>query len=463
MKIKHDDIIVDKESPFKNCKLDREKYATVLTNILKNNRDGFVLAIDNEWGTGKSTFIRMWKQYLENENFKTLYFNAWENDFESDPLIAILSDLKTLLPQSGVNYQKLLKTGISLSKSIIPIFLKAIAEKHINTNSISESIKAFTEDAFQLFEEEVNEFTKKKEDLLKFREELSKYIESDNSSNPVVYIIDELDRCKPDYAVKVLECVKHFFSVKGIVFVLSIDKKQLGNSIKGYYGSENIDSQNYLRRFIDIEYQLPEPDVKEHINYLFDYYEFNDFLKQEIRVKNDNLNKDADYLKLFSKVLLEKENMSLRNREKLFSLTRLTLKQFRENYYILPDILFFFVFLKQVNNEIYLKILRRELSFQEFVTLMENYLLIKPAQDKEWNFIHSFTYSLIFYQNYLSKNNQHNRLIDIESNVDKLNFDTNADHNVIINIIRSIPARNVDDISLDYLLNKINLTDNIIS
>ena len=68
-----------------------------MTEIVELYSDGFVLAINNEWGTGKTTFVKMWKQYLENNDFKTVYFNAWENDFDSNPLVAIMSELKPLI------------------------------------------------------------------------------------------------------------------------------------------------------------------------------------------------------------------------------------------------------------------------------------------------------------------------------------------------------------------------------
>jgi len=96
MKIKHDDIAIDAENPFLNCKLEREKYADVLTKIVGTYADGFVLAINNEWGTGKSTFVKMWRQQLINQEYQTLYFNAWENDFESNPLVALMGELSSL-------------------------------------------------------------------------------------------------------------------------------------------------------------------------------------------------------------------------------------------------------------------------------------------------------------------------------------------------------------------------------
>lgn len=82
MKIKHHDIEVDIEKPFANCKLDRKKYADALTNIVGTYADGFVLAINNEWGTGKTTFIKMWQQHLRRPaavGITIFLFHAFRN------------------------------------------------------------------------------------------------------------------------------------------------------------------------------------------------------------------------------------------------------------------------------------------------------------------------------------------------------------------------------------------------
>ena len=72
MNIKHHEIEIPTDTPFVNCKLNREPYAKVFTEIVSSYADGFVFAINNEWGTGKTTFAKMWKQQLNNEGFQTI-------------------------------------------------------------------------------------------------------------------------------------------------------------------------------------------------------------------------------------------------------------------------------------------------------------------------------------------------------------------------------------------------------
>ena len=69
--IKSPEIETIKEEPFKHCKLGREKYAEILTRLVSHNNEGFVLALNNKWGSGKSTFANMWNQYLKNQGFST--------------------------------------------------------------------------------------------------------------------------------------------------------------------------------------------------------------------------------------------------------------------------------------------------------------------------------------------------------------------------------------------------------
>ena len=87
---------IEKENPFKDCKLNRLRYGEILTQVVSTYSDGCVMAINGKWGSGKTTFVKMWRQYLENQGFKTLYFNVWEDDFISDPLVGLVAKFKEL-------------------------------------------------------------------------------------------------------------------------------------------------------------------------------------------------------------------------------------------------------------------------------------------------------------------------------------------------------------------------------
>ena len=80
-----------------------------------------------------------------------------------------------------------------------------------------------------------------------------------HGQHPLVVVIDELDRCRPSYAVELLKAAKHLFAVDGVVFVLALNRSELSHSIGALYGGK-FDATGYLRRFIDVDFRLPDPD-----------------------------------------------------------------------------------------------------------------------------------------------------------------------------------------------------------
>jgi hypothetical protein len=79
---------------------------------------------------------------------------------------------------------------------------------------------------------------------------------------PILVLVDELDRCRPDYAIELLEGIKHLFGVPGVYFVVATNIPQLAHSVRAIYGN-GFDGERYLKRFFDMEYSLPMPDAKK--------------------------------------------------------------------------------------------------------------------------------------------------------------------------------------------------------
>ena len=302
MKLRHHDLLIpeDGSDPFVNCKLDRKKYADVLINIVDDYADGFVLAINNPWGEGKTTFVKMWRQHLINEGFPTLYFNAWENDFQQDVLVALISELSELKNKPEKQFKDVLKKVVPLTGKLIPKIFKHLIKRYGGDEAaqdILESVGEYTEDQLK---ELTDSYKEKKESVKKFRDSLQAFANEAGGDKPLIFIIDELDRCRPNYAVEILEQIKHLFSVPGIVFVLSIDKVQLGHAVRGVYGSNKIDANEYLRRFIDLEYSIPEPDIGLYVHHLLDYFGIDQFFKDEERLKHSVFKNDRANFNFFN-------------------------------------------------------------------------------------------------------------------------------------------------------------------
>ena len=269
------------DDPFKNCKLERRNCAESLTDFVRYIDEPYVLAIDAAWGTGKTTFVKMWERHLRQEGFSTLYFNAWEADFAPDPFVAMVAELTSSLELidgahvAAIN--KVKKTAAHVAKRFIPIAAKLATVGAFDLSKEYEALSAGLSNLSEtLASDLVANYSSGKNSIAAFKEAISDAIEGaeretedSEPSRPLIFFVDELDRCRPTFAIELLERAKHLFDVCGVVFVLSVNKEQLGHSVQSIYGP-SFDGANYLRRFIDMSYLLPEPKEGQFMRHLFD-------------------------------------------------------------------------------------------------------------------------------------------------------------------------------------------------
>ncbi|MEC7784450.1 MAG: P-loop NTPase fold protein [Bacteroidota bacterium] len=472
MKIKHDPIDIPHgkdEDPFLNCKLDRKPYAEALTNVVNTYADGFVMAVNNEWGAGKTTFIKMWKQQLKNEGFETLYFNAWENDFQDDVIIALLSELKELRDEGSEKFDSVLKNAATFLRKVAPAVIKGAASKAIGDDAVSDIVEAVTTYTTQEVEEELKAFSEKKKGIQDFRKSLEAFVEKVNSDKPVVFFIDELDRCRPDYAVRVLERIKHLFSVPGIVFVLSIDKEQLGHAVCGYYGSDNINAPEYLKRFIDLEFNIPEPNQQQYIEYLMKYYDFDSFTNQKSR-DNELFKLDKSRLNNVSLMLFTKEEFNLRLLHKCFSRIRLTLMTFSEDQYILPEIVILLAYLYEKHIDVYKKLQASKYTISSLINEIDDILMKYNTSTNSKKIYNLYGSLLVKYRNQLFKKNNYIQLPLIQHNTSTggctllftSKFERGSDNNLASSINYYESVHGIYDLDLSYIQARYSLTKNII-
>lgn len=415
------EIEIPEDNPFLYDKLKREPCANTLLSILRvYSATGCVVALSGEWGSGKTTFIRMLMQKMENEGGHPLYFNAWENDYVSDPLIALLAGLKNLSPQS-IKWNDVITSGGKIIASIATSAVKTLAKNKLGIDS--NVIDAGIDEVGKLLKEDIEEFSKQKTTFVEFRKALQSYIaENTTEYLPVVFFVDELDRCSPHFSVLVLERIKHLFDIPNVVFVLSVNKKQLEYAIQGYYGSVNIDASNYLRRFIDIEYSLPRPKGDVFCQYLYDVYHFCDVFNHKDRKQYHEFSSDEDRFKRIACTLISSSNLDLRTTDKIYAHTRLALMGFRQNNYIVPDVFFMLCYLKIANNKLYSKIKNEQLTAQELLNELEDSfpleLLLMDDNNSEWR---QMTYAIAsFVFMYTLDNNGRERERLITSNKEKI-------------------------------------------
>ncbi len=238
-----------------------EPFADDLTKYLEVDSkffdESYVLSLNSEFGSGKSTFFDMWAHKLDTakNTFKVVYINAWASDFQGDPLLAIISYLLDLLKTSKdiepikETAGKLCKFALSVGNDVVQRFTGVDV---IKAGQYAESKEGTAKTelghaCFQLYKERHELFEKLKTLLrdLTHKSDLS-----------ILVIIDELDRCRPNYAIEFLETIKHFFDINGLIFVIGVDKGQLASSAKALFGQELVFDE-YYRKFAHRNVNLP--------------------------------------------------------------------------------------------------------------------------------------------------------------------------------------------------------------
>ncbi len=250
----------------------RNNQLSVLVNLLNSNKVNTVVAIDGMWGSGKTTFIKQLcmladasisiEDYHHNslddgaieklrENQKVFYLNAWASDYIGDALGAILL-LLIAEDDEGLN-EAAIKRALRMIKPADVI--KKISQDAIDLNAESrkEELVSDIKDIVNRYEA-VDEFL----DKLK------------GDSKRIVFVIDELDRCKPSFAVDVLEVMKHYFVREDTTFLLATNTKELAHTVQKYYGY-NFNGYAYLNRFFDYSYHLNKISVERYVQATLDW------------------------------------------------------------------------------------------------------------------------------------------------------------------------------------------------
>ena len=369
---KDPEIEVKPNAAFENDALNRQRFASVLNSVIDVYSDtGLVFSINGEWGAGKTTFVRMWRQQLIDNGYSTLYFNAWKTDFFDDAFTALLGELKNEFPNSD-RFDSIVEKGSKLTLNIGEAVAKGLLRKF--TGVEYEALSAGVSTIKDQFADSVESYSKKKIDLEEFRQSLSEFIASESNAKPVVFFIDELDRCKPNYAVQVLERVKHLFEVPNVVFVVSVNEMQLQYAIQGFYGSNNIDGKEYLRRFFDFSFDLPTPDLFEYAKVLYQKHDFDSYFsysRHQYGYLNSSRKDGKDTFLSFAGDLLAGSNMNLRLANKIFAYTRLVLHGYPADSNNFYDTLFLLCYIKVTNQQLFSDIKNGAFTIQELVSAFE--------------------------------------------------------------------------------------------
>ncbi|DAB24719.1 TPA: hypothetical protein CPT85_02965 [Candidatus Gastranaerophilales bacterium HUM_21] len=327
---------VNNTSAFSDDKLNRKFLAENLKRILLNT-DYNVFSINAPWGGGKSYFIENLAALIGDEAI-CISYNAWESDFYNNPLVPLVTELMYKLEQVIPEKDKIFK---ALKNTIKDIFDKI---------TFNASIGPFG------FTYDPNKPTVKSDyiALKKLKKKLRSglgFLQEKLNKNIIIFV-DDLDRCNPKYAIETLETIKHFFGIKNIIFVLAVDKKQVENIVKTIYGiaPETSDIEGYLKKFIDVEFNLPAPIYTDFIS--FHLQQIVECSKPFIETQrwycygeiiNGRYIDNIEYKGLIANTveqLVSSLNLTPRMIEKLFMRVKLTIESLGEDDLLLPEVIF---------------------------------------------------------------------------------------------------------------------------
>ena len=241
----------------------RNNQLSMLVKLLNSLKENTVLAIDGAWGSGKTVFVKQLLmlsdsaiQYyghntldenainLLREKQKTFYFNAWEYDYLGDALSAML--LKLIADDDE-------SLNAASIKKVVGMINISAGLKNLTHDFIDIDNKTRKADLVKAVKDQVNRHDAVNEFIDKLK----------GDSERLIFVIDELDRCRPSFAVELLEVVKHYFMRNDVTFIITTNINQLSHTIKKYYGSD-FDGYAYLNKFFDFMFGLRKVNIEEY-------------------------------------------------------------------------------------------------------------------------------------------------------------------------------------------------------
>lgn len=260
--------------------LQRAGVGKTLSDLMERIEDPLVVALEGGWGTGKTYFLKRWvgAHTLSNGGkATTVYFDAFANDYLDDPLPALVSTLSKRFPSTDEDTVRKLKSAAFRFAKPLARFGLAMATFGA-TEALAPigdaAINAMSDEASNALETYWSQEDGRRAAMDEFHSALAELVATqpddvddkgsqEFSGARLIIVIDELDRCRPDYALGVLEVIKHFFSIPGVTFVLGVNLIALENSVRARYGAD-IDASAYLRKFINVSLSLPSEIGGDH-------------------------------------------------------------------------------------------------------------------------------------------------------------------------------------------------------
>ena len=245
----------------------RKSIAEKAISLLQAEIDISPMVIDGSWGTGKTEFCHKLINLMQgNDTHHLIYIDAFKADHADEPIMTVLAEVIKVLPDEN-SKQNFIKKALPTVRYGLKTIAKAGAS-HLLRQDIADVADDFDKEiqktADKAIDATVAAVLKDHVKADKNLKALQTALKEITAVKPIILFIDELDRCRPNFAVDMLEIIKHTFDVEGVRFVLITNTQQLKASINHCYG-QSVDAQRYLDKFVKFTVALPETvDTNAH-------------------------------------------------------------------------------------------------------------------------------------------------------------------------------------------------------
>lgn len=236
-----------------------------LVDFLEKDKN-FCLSLNGEWGSGKSFVLSMIEEKLSQKSeYIVIKYDAWENSFYYEPLIAILSCVIDCLESKLSKMKGYGKVAVEVGKNKVKEIVEKLSESSGKIGFVAKLIKDLTEIvpnfknvslATDTKDAQLEIFRSYKSLLLEVKEllnKLTKKVFVENKQTKLAILVDEIDRCLPDEQLKILERLHHLFGVNNCAVIVALNKEQVTNTYAKICGG---DGKEYLRKFFDYNFEL---------------------------------------------------------------------------------------------------------------------------------------------------------------------------------------------------------------
>ncbi|WP_429052028.1 KAP family P-loop NTPase fold protein [Aeromonas veronii] len=365
-------------------RLDRARYAEFLTKYLaaEGKQRNYVLNLNAEWGAGKTWFIKRWYMELK-AHYPTVYIDAWQQDFSDDPLLTVISSIIDQLRDATGN-KVAIPDGIkSKLLGLLKVGGKLVLKSAIKRAGWENSdFSVEGEDADKLVDTLCSNHKESYESIQYLKQEIRQWVEGavglseGELDYPAFILIDELDRCRPSYAVEMLETIKHIFDIPKVVFVLATDTEQLQHAVKVIYGSE-FNAYTYLSRFFSRRFSLPSGS---RLNFIEEYLARSSFLDRDVFEMIWPKGLNVGSLSVILSAIADSCHLSLRSTEKVID-RLLSIFASIQNDDINIAFLAYLIAVQESVPDDYEKIVRMKRSLQVLYEVKSSSLLLSGLYD----------------------------------------------------------------------------------